>query len=311
MREWTIHIKDEQDTERVADQLAALCFPGAIIAMDGDLGAGKTRLTRSIAKGLGIEANVNSPTFTIIKEYEGRKLPLYHMDVYRISEEEAAELGLEEYFEGDGVSIVEWASRIENLLPPERLEIYIEVTGAYTRQFILKAYGERYETWIKTLKEQHHHAKSDLRDHEVHAQDFYWLALDTATATMTNAVMNHLQTVAASDSDVERNHSVKLIPEIERLLNQAGIRMKQIRAIATGRGPGSYTGVRISVTVAKTLAWSLNIPVISVSSLAALAWGYVRSELEQNEDALFANKSVWLIPVLDARRGQVFTGLYS
>lgn len=153
MWQLTIQISNEQDTERIAKRLAALCFPGAVIAMDGDLGAGKTRLTRAIAQALGIEANVNSPTFTIVKEYEGSGLPLYHMDVYRISEQEAAELGLEEYFEGDGVSIVEWASIITDLLPPERMELYIEVTGASSRRISLKAYGERYDAWIDALQE--------------------------------------------------------------------------------------------------------------------------------------------------------------
>lgn len=151
MQQLTVHADHEHHTERLAELLAKCCTPSTVITLDGDLGAGKTRLTQAIARALGVQGIVNSPTFTIIKEYEGRELPLYHMDVYRISEDEAAELGLDEYFEGDGVSIVEWASLIESLLPPDRFEIEIEVTGVESRIFHLRAIGERYEGWIETL----------------------------------------------------------------------------------------------------------------------------------------------------------------
>jgi len=149
MHQMTFPAADEQDTERLAERIAAYCRPGTVIALDGDLGAGKTRLTQAIARSLGVPGHVSSPTFTIIKEYEGRELPLYHMDVYRISEDEAAELGLEEYFEGGGVTIVEWASLIESLMPSERLEIYIEVTGERSRLFRLTGIGEPYESWLR------------------------------------------------------------------------------------------------------------------------------------------------------------------
>lgn len=153
---------------------------------------------------------------------------------------------------------------------------------------------------------------SQLSDGKTREPDaLYWLAMDTATSNMSLAVMNRLQTVAVSDSAVERNHSVKLIPEIERLLQNAGIRMKDIQAVVTGHGPGSYTGVRISVTVAKTLAWSLGIPLLSVSSIGALAWGYVRAQVEQDTNAFLPNEPVWVIPILDGRRSQVYTSLHS
>ena len=91
--------------------------------LEGDLGAGKTAFTKGLAKGLGVTRMVNSPTFTIIKEYMG-SLPLYHMDVYRVSESEE-DLGFDEYFEGDGVTVVEWAHLIKDHLPEEILTIYI------------------------------------------------------------------------------------------------------------------------------------------------------------------------------------------
>lgn len=147
----TLRMNDEQDTESLALVLASLCEKGTVIALDGDLGAGKTRLSQAIARGLGVQGIVNSPTFTIIKEYEGDRLPLYHMDVYRINLHEAAELGLEEYWEGDGVSIVEWASIIAELLPVERLHIRIETAGNTSRIVHIDGFGPTYEAWLPQL----------------------------------------------------------------------------------------------------------------------------------------------------------------
>lgn len=141
----------EADTVRFAQHLAKLAMPGTLLALDGDLGAGKTRFAQAFAAGLGIPGIVNSPTFTIIKEYDGGRLPLYHMDVYRLSMEEADELGLEEYFEGEGVSLVEWASLIVPLLPPERLHLRIAHTGPESRLFVCVPLGDRYEEWCWKL----------------------------------------------------------------------------------------------------------------------------------------------------------------
>jgi tRNA threonylcarbamoyladenosine biosynthesis protein TsaE len=143
----------EQRTAQLARALAALAWSGAVLAVDGDLGAGKTRFAQALAESLGVTDVVNSPTFTIIKEYEGSGLPFYHMDVYRISAQEAGELGLEEYFDGLGVTLIEWASRVAELLPDDRLEIGISVTGAEDREFALAPYGERWERACEKLKE--------------------------------------------------------------------------------------------------------------------------------------------------------------
>lgn len=143
--------RSEQETAQFAGRLAELAGPGTVLALDGDLGAGKTRFAQAFAAGLGVSEVVNSPTFTIIKEYETGRLPFYHMDVYRLSTEEADELGLEEYFEGDGVSLVEWASLIEPLLPEERLRIRIATTGPASRRFDCMPVGEKYESWCREL----------------------------------------------------------------------------------------------------------------------------------------------------------------
>lgn len=117
-----------QDTEALAAAIAAASSAGMVIGLDGDLGAGKTAFSQCYARHLGVEGIVNSPTFTIIKEYEGR-LPLYHMDVYRISLQEADELGLEEYFYGQGVSLVEWSRIITELMPPRHLHIELKTAA--------------------------------------------------------------------------------------------------------------------------------------------------------------------------------------
>lgn len=143
-----------EDTAKLAEHLAGLVNEGSLIALDGDLGAGKTTFSQALARSLGVSDTVNSPTFTIIKEYQGR-LPFYHMDVYRITELEADDLGLDEYFYGQGLTVVEWAQRIEAILPQERLAIYIENTGPEERSFNLVPSGEKYQIWCEALKENH------------------------------------------------------------------------------------------------------------------------------------------------------------
>ncbi|MEC0282590.1 tRNA (adenosine(37)-N6)-threonylcarbamoyltransferase complex ATPase subunit type 1 TsaE [Terribacillus saccharophilus] len=139
-----------EDTNSFGRKLAELLQAGDIITMEGDLGAGKTTLTKAIGAGLGVKRTINSPTFTIIKEYEGR-LPLYHMDVYRL-ENSDEDIGFEEYFSGEGVSIVEWAQFIEDFLPKERLELTLKHNGE-ARTISLQPIGERYEKLCKELAE--------------------------------------------------------------------------------------------------------------------------------------------------------------
>ena len=149
---YTYYASGEERTAELAERLAERMGPGTVVALDGDLGAGKTRFSQSVAKALGVPGVVNSPTFTIIKEYEGR-LPFYHMDVYRLQKEEADELGLDDYFFGEGVTLVEWAERIRELLPPDYLEIFIGHAGERERAFRLTPHGAPYEAWCRQLKE--------------------------------------------------------------------------------------------------------------------------------------------------------------
>lgn len=115
-----------EETAWVGEKLGSLLRPGDVVCLHGDLGAGKTRFAQGVARGLAIDGPVNSPTFTIINEYQGR-LPLYHMDFYRLANAlELEDLGYEEYFYGSGVTLIEWAERAAELLPNSRLDIFID-----------------------------------------------------------------------------------------------------------------------------------------------------------------------------------------
>ncbi|GLB61962.1 tRNA (adenosine(37)-N6)-threonylcarbamoyltransferase complex ATPase subunit type 1 TsaE [Cytobacillus sp. NCCP-133] len=136
-----------EDTMNFSKRLGSILQPGDVLALEGDLGAGKTTFTKGLAQGLGITRNVNSPTFTIIKEYQGR-LPLYHMDVYRM-EDSFEDLGFDEYFEGNGVTVVEWAHLIDDQLPDELLTIYLYLGENGSRKLVLEPKGKRYEVLCK------------------------------------------------------------------------------------------------------------------------------------------------------------------
>ena len=122
-----IESRSEQETYQAGRQLGQFAKPGEIYCLNGDLGVGKTVFTKGFAEGIGIQEPVNSPTFTIIQQYEEGRLPLYHFDVYRISDiDEMEEIGYEDYFFGDGVCLIEWANLIEEIIPDYAVWITIE-----------------------------------------------------------------------------------------------------------------------------------------------------------------------------------------
>src|SRR5262245_33523584 len=135
----TITANNEQDTARLGAALAKILPPGTTVALIGTLGAGKTRLVQAVAAALGVPpGSVTSPTFVLVNEYTGGRLPIYHFDTYRLKDDdEFLELGPDEYFESDGLAFVEWADRVAHLLPNERLEIAIEVLGEPERQITI------------------------------------------------------------------------------------------------------------------------------------------------------------------------------
>lgn len=119
--------RSEEETFAIGFKLGELAKPGDVYTLIGDLGVGKTVFTKGIGAGLGICEDINSPTFTIIQEYEEGRIPLYHFDVYRIGDvEEMFEIGYEDYFYGQGLTLIEWANLIEEILPSHRKEITIE-----------------------------------------------------------------------------------------------------------------------------------------------------------------------------------------
>jgi tRNA threonylcarbamoyladenosine biosynthesis protein TsaE len=122
------------ETVTIGEELAALLWPGSVVALRGTLGAGKTQLVKGLARALGISDQITSPTYTIISEYEG-KLPLYHMDAYRLNdEEEFIQTGAEELFYGKGISAVEWSERIGGLIPAWAVLVEIAITGPEERR---------------------------------------------------------------------------------------------------------------------------------------------------------------------------------
>lgn len=143
----------EQETVELGIKMGKLLEAGDIVLLYGDLGAGKTVLTRGIALGLGTKDVVTSPTYTLMHRYEGR-VPIYHFDLYRLGgPDEVLDLGYEEFFYGDGVSIVEWPERLEYLCPEEHVRVRIEVAGdGKKRRITVDAVGGRYSRFEKELK---------------------------------------------------------------------------------------------------------------------------------------------------------------
>ena len=138
--------RSEQDTINLAQNIESEKFPNMVICLKGDLGSGKTIFTKGFASSLEVEESVTSPTFNIIKEYTSGQMPLYHMDVYRI-DGKVEDLGIEEYFTKGGITIIEWADMIEELLPEERLEIKFKLSDEDedTRIITVTPFGKEYE----------------------------------------------------------------------------------------------------------------------------------------------------------------------
>ena len=143
--DYKITTKCEEDTMEIAQNIESEKFPNMVICLTGDLGSGKTIFTKGFAEALGIDENITSPTFNIIKEYTTG-----HMDLYRLNGD-VKNLGLEEYFTKGGVVIIEWADLIEDYLPEERLDVKIKVVDEDTRILIFKPHGIKYEELCEAI----------------------------------------------------------------------------------------------------------------------------------------------------------------
>ena len=136
--------KDESDTLELAQNIESEKFPNMVICLNGELGSGKTVFVKGFASSLGITDNITSPTFNIVKEYLNGELPLYHIDAYRL-EDKKDDIGITDYFNKDGVTIIEWAELIEEELPEERLDIVFKLVDENTRVLVLRPHGKIYE----------------------------------------------------------------------------------------------------------------------------------------------------------------------
>ena len=142
--------KNEIDTMTLAQNFESEKFPNMVICLDGELGSGKTVFVKGFAKALGIEENITSPTFNLIKEYDSGELPLYHMDVYRLEEDDNS-IGFSEYYNKGGITIIEWSDIIKDKLPEERVEITFKFVDENTRVLNIVPYGTVYEELCESV----------------------------------------------------------------------------------------------------------------------------------------------------------------
>lgn len=145
----------EEQTRRVGEVLGSLLGPGDLVCLYGDLGSGKTNLSYGIALGLEVrEQYITSPTFTFVNEYQGR-VPFYHIDLYRLKDPAELEgIGFEEYIDSNGVTVIEWAERAEDELPPEALSVYLSALSEHSREIGFLAEGGRYEKLLREIKKK-------------------------------------------------------------------------------------------------------------------------------------------------------------
>ena len=257
-----IETKSAKETYDLGKKIGSHAKAGEVYTLVGDLGVGKTVFTQGLAKGLGIEEPISSPTFTIVQVYDDGRLPFYHFDVYRIGDiEEMDEIGFEDYVYGDGVSLIEWANLIDEILPANRTEITIE-------------------------KEE-----NNMRI----------LAIDSSGLVATVAVVEEenkiSKTIAEYTINYKKTHSQTLLPMLDEIVKMTDMNLDTIDAIAVAGGPGSFTGLRIGSATAKGLGLALKKPLIHIPTVDGLAYNLCYTDRI-------------ICPIMDARRNQVYTGIY-
>ncbi len=296
----------EAETEALGESLGARIGPGDVVALSGPLGAGKTVFARGLARGLGVEDQIGSPTFTLVREYRGR-LPVRHVDLYRLGPEEVADLDWRDLFFGPAVAIVEWAEKADPFLPAHRYEVKITVPSAAdagTR--LISVTGLRPPADREDPPPRRARAPEDRHEDLYRALDLpsgqsypnRVLGLDTSTLARSLAVMagDAVHELFWSPAEGELL-AENLTDSLRDLLRTAGMNPGDLQLIAAATGPGSFTGVKIGLASAKALAYALGRPLVGVSTLDLLA----RSALRRSEAA---------VALIDARRGEVYGAVY-
>jgi len=313
---------NEEQLKKYGKQLGQELEEGTVLALTGELGAGKTTLAKAIAAGLGVKENVTSPTFTLINEYKSGRLPFYHFDVYRLDDDKAekalADIGYEEYFFGSGVTVVEWADRVRGLLPENAVWIELchtenpeirELTESITVDvsvFASKAPVIARSETTKQSNEPFVVASADpvisnrelLNEERGGKQSGNIFAIETTGPICSVALRTSDGYVFYKASEEGLMHLTSLMPMVRDLLDEAGISPDNLDLIAVSSGPGSFTGIRIGIATVRALAQTLGIPVVKVPTLETFVYKKNQSEY------------TIACPVFDARRDQMYAGAY-
>lgn len=272
--EFKVTTRSEFETIEIAQNFESEKFPNMIICLNGELGSGKTVFTKGIANALGINESITSPTFTIIKEYDG-ELPLYHMDVYRL-DGNIEGVGIEEYFTKGGVVVIEWADAIKKYLPTERIDIKFKILDENKRVLIMEPHGKKYEDLCEAV--------------------LWNIFLDTSNSHLIVAIYKNKTKLAYYNEKCDNNLSSQIMIIIDKIFKEAKTSPWDIDKIFVVTGPGSFTGIRIGVTIAKTFAWAFATEIVPISSLEVMA----TTKFKGN----------YIVPIIDARRNFVYAGMY-
>ena len=274
-----IETENPEETFALGQKIGRAATTGQVYTLTGDLGVGKTVFTQGVASGLGITEPVNSPTFTIVQVYEEGRLPFYHFDVYRIGDiEEMEEIGYDDYFFGEGICLIEWAELIEEILPENRISITIE-------KDLSRGFDYRRITieWTGIIM--------------IEEKNMKILGLDSSGIVASVAVVEDDILVAEYTVNYKKTHSQTLLPMLDEIAKMTELDLNTIDAIAVAAGPGSFTGLRIGSATAKGLGLALKKPLVAVPTVEGLAYN------------LYDTQGL-ICPIMDARRKQVYTGIY-
>lgn len=339
----TTHSHSEEETENLGRLLAGRLTAGDVVALVGPLGAGKTCLARGIARGLGTRGAVASPTFALVREYSGGRLPLRHLDLYRLTPEEVAELDWRELFYGPAVTLVEWADRAEDFLPDHAYRVTLatqpgetagDATGEGARRITIAAPAARPELGRPNNAPAPAAAAGEpdgaLTMRQVRpsgAGPQRILAIDTSTESRSLALLDQATLWECFWGPGEGDLLAEdLSGAVRTLLEAAGLTPGGLDLIAVATGPGSFTGVKVGMAAAKALAYALHVPIAAVSTLDLLAGSLINPEAAPatggdaasgtGGDAATATGLAAgagpqaILAVIDARRGDVYAAAY-